>query len=113
MPQVLRRSPAPAPIPREPGTVSDVNRELLPAPASDPKKPDSGIDPALFRSLSAAEYDALVDYAIEIGIENGFVQEGGTVSPSYIPVFDGTGIRRGTYALQCLISSCRGTSCIR
>ena len=27
-----------------------------------------------------------------LGITNGFVQESGTVSPSYIPVFDGTGI---------------------
>ncbi len=42
--------------------------------------------------LSEEEYDSLVDYAIEIGIENGFIQESGTVSPSYIPRFDGTGI---------------------
>ena len=49
-------------------------------------------DEALCRRLSEEEYDALVDYAIEIGIENGFIQESGTVSPSYIPVFDGTGL---------------------
>ncbi|MDO5134054.1 MAG: radical SAM protein, partial [Eubacteriales bacterium] len=52
-----------------------------------PKAPGS-----LARRLSESEYDALVSYAIEIGIENGFVQESGTVSSSYIPVFDGTGI---------------------
>ena len=46
----------------------------------------------LCRTLSAEEYDSLVDYAIGLGIQNGFVQESGTVSPSYIPVFDGTGI---------------------
>ena len=46
----------------------------------------------LCRRLSSEEYDSLVDYAIEIGIENGFIQESGTVSPSYIPRFDGTGI---------------------
>lgn len=46
----------------------------------------------LCRTLSAEEYDSLVDYAIGLGIQNGFVQETGTVSPSYIPVFDGTGI---------------------
>jgi len=46
----------------------------------------------LCRRLSGEEYDSLVDYAIEIGIENGFIQESGTVSPSYIPRFDGTGI---------------------
>ena len=50
------------------------------------------VSPDLCRRLSEQEYDALVDYAIEIGIENGFIQESGTVSPSYIPVFDGTGI---------------------
>jgi len=49
-------------------------------------------DEALCRRLSEEEYEALVDYAIEIGIENGFIQESGTVSPSYIPVFDGTGL---------------------
>ncbi len=46
----------------------------------------------LCRRLSEEEYDALVDYAIDLGITNGFIQESGTVSPSYIPVFDGTGI---------------------
>ena len=49
-------------------------------------------DADLCRRLSEEEYDALVDYAIDLGITNGFVQESGTVSPSYIPVFDGTGI---------------------
>ena len=44
------------------------------------------------KALFDAKTDALVDYAIEIGIENGFIQESGTVSPSYIPVFDGTGL---------------------
>lgn len=49
-------------------------------------------DPDLCRRLSEAEYEALVDFAIDLGITNGFIQESGTVSPSYIPVFDGTGI---------------------
>ena len=49
-------------------------------------------DPNLCRHLTEEEYDALVDYAIDLGIQNGFIQESGTVSPSYIPVFDGTGI---------------------
>ena len=49
-------------------------------------------DPNLCRRLTEEEYDALVDYAIDLGIQNGFIQESGTVSPSYIPVFDGTGI---------------------
>ena len=46
----------------------------------------------LDRYRNAAEYEALVDFAIDLGITNGFIQESGTVSPSYIPVFDGTGI---------------------
>lgn len=53
---------------------------------------DRNPDADLCRRLSTEEYDALVDYAIDLGITNGFIQESGTVSPSYIPVFDGTGI---------------------
>ena len=33
------------------------------------------------------EYDEVVDYAIEIGLENGFVQEGETAEESFIPDF--------------------------
>ena len=49
-------------------------------------------DPDLSRSLSEAEYDGVTDFAISLGIENGFVQEGETVSESYIPAFDGSGL---------------------
>lgn len=49
-------------------------------------------DPLLSRPLTAEEYDALVDYAVEIGIENGFIQGGETASESFIPAFDGTGL---------------------
>ena len=49
-------------------------------------------DPNLGRKLTEAEYDALVDYAISIGITNGFIQDGETASQSYIPAFDGTGL---------------------
>lgn len=48
--------------------------------------------PDLGRRLSEAEYDALVDYAISLGITNGFIQESGTASHSFIPAFDGTGL---------------------
>lgn len=64
------------------------------------KKQKAAIDPGLFRRLSEEEYDALVEYAIGLGITNGFIQESGTVFPSYIPVFDGTGIRQKSEALQ-------------
>ena len=34
----------------------------------------------------------LVDYAISIGVENGFIQEGETASESFIPPFTNEGI---------------------
>ena len=40
------------------------------------------LDAGLCRRLSDEEYDTLVDYAIDLGITNGFIQESGTVSPS-------------------------------
>lgn len=48
--------------------------------------------PELNRKVSSEEYDELVDYAIDIGIENGFIQEGETASESFIPAFDGSGL---------------------
>jgi putative pyruvate formate lyase activating enzyme len=49
-------------------------------------------DPILGRRLSAEEYDSLTDYAVDIGIENGFIQDGDVASESFIPEFDGTGL---------------------
>ena len=49
-------------------------------------------DPNLGRKLTAEEYDELVNYAISIGVTNGFIQDGETASQSYIPAFDGTGL---------------------
>lgn len=48
--------------------------------------------PALNRRITPEEYDRIVDYAIQIGIENGFIQEGETASESFIPAFDCEGI---------------------
>ena len=48
--------------------------------------------PELGRKLTQEEYDSVVDYAIETGVENGFIQEGETASESFIPAFDITGI---------------------
>ena len=41
--------------------------------------------PELNRRITDEEYETLVDYAIEIGIENGFIQEGDTAEESFIP----------------------------
>ena len=49
-------------------------------------------DPDLGRALRQDEYDAIIDYAVSLGIRNGFIQESGTASQRYIPAFDGTGI---------------------
>ena len=49
----------------------------------------------LNRRLSPAEYDALIDYAVELGVENGFTQEEGTAEESFIPPFDLKGVLPG------------------
>ena len=48
--------------------------------------------PELNRRVTEAEYAEVVDYAIEIGIERGFIQEGETAGESFIPAFDGEGV---------------------
>ena len=48
--------------------------------------------PELNRRVSHKEYNALVDYCLELGIENGFIQEGEVASESFIPPFDLEGV---------------------
>ena len=48
--------------------------------------------PELGRRLTQEEYDALVEYALDLGVENGFLQEGDTARESFIPAFDGEGL---------------------
>ena len=48
--------------------------------------------PELNRKITDREYDEVVDFAIDIGIENGFIQEGETASESFIPEFDCEGV---------------------
>lgn len=48
--------------------------------------------PELGRTLTKEEYDEVVDYAIDLGVENGFIQEGETAKESFIPEFDSTGV---------------------
>lgn len=47
--------------------------------------------PELNRRVTEEEYGELVDYAIELGVENGFIQEGDTAEESFIPEFDNEG----------------------
>lgn len=48
--------------------------------------------PELTRKLTTEEYDEILDFCLEIGIENAFIQEGEAASESFIPVFDGKGV---------------------
>lgn len=47
---------------------------------------------ALNHPVSEAEYERLLKFAEALGLENGFIQEGGTVSESFIPPFDCKGL---------------------
>ena len=42
----------------------------------------------LNRKVSDDEYDAVVNYAIDLGVTNAFVQEGEAASESFIPEFN-------------------------
>ena len=48
--------------------------------------------PELNRQLTKREYEEVMDYAIGIGVEEGFFQEGETTGESFIPPFDNEGI---------------------
>lgn len=48
--------------------------------------------PELNRRITDAEYDALIDYAIDLGIENAYIQEGETAAESFIPAFNNEGV---------------------
>lgn len=44
------------------------------------------------KTVNPKHYDSLIDYALSLGITNGFIQEGGTSSKAYVPEFDLRGI---------------------
>jgi len=48
--------------------------------------------PEINRRVTEEEYEELVDFAIEIGVENGFIQEGETAEESFIPEFNNEGV---------------------
>ena len=48
--------------------------------------------PELNRKVTIEEYEEVVDYAVELGIENGFIQEGEAAEESFIPEFDERGV---------------------
>lgn len=48
--------------------------------------------PELMRRVTEQEYEEVIDYALERGITNGFIQEGDTAEESFIPEFDESGV---------------------
>ena len=49
-------------------------------------------EPQLMRKVTAREYEQVVDYALQLGITNAFIQEGDVAKESFIPDFDTTGV---------------------
>ena len=48
--------------------------------------------PEIDRTVTESEYENLLDFAVNIGIENAYIQEGGTADESFIPPFDCEGV---------------------
>ena len=48
--------------------------------------------PELNRKVTKREYERLLDYALSLGVENAFIQEGETAKESFIPAFDSEGL---------------------
>ena len=48
--------------------------------------------PEIDRTVTESEYENLLDFAMNIGIENAYIQEGGTADESFIPPLDCEGV---------------------
>lgn len=48
--------------------------------------------PELNRKVLKKSYERLIQYALELGVENAFIQEGETATESFIPIFNGEGV---------------------
>lgn len=48
--------------------------------------------PELNRKVTRKAYNRLIDFALDLGLENGFIQEGETAKESFIPLFNGEGV---------------------
>lgn len=53
---------------------------------------DSVKYPELCRRVTTYEYNKLIEHAVNLGIKNGFVQDGTAAKESFIPSFNGEGI---------------------
>ena len=68
------------------GIIMSIMNQYTPQPGS------ADYDASLESPVGEEEYSDVVDYAEELGIEDAYIQEGGTVSESFIPKFDLTGV---------------------
>lgn len=50
--------------------------------------------PELNKRVKDSDYEKLIDYALSLGVENAFIQEGGAAEESFIPDFDGFGVEK-------------------
>ena len=48
--------------------------------------------PELKRRVTDREYNTVIDFALDAGLENGFVQEGDTAKECFIPDFSYEGV---------------------
>ncbi len=48
--------------------------------------------PELNRTVTKKEYNSLLDFCIELGIENAYIQEPGSAKESFVPSFDNSGV---------------------
>lgn len=53
---------------------------------------DNPVYRELGRKVTKREYDSVVNYALDLGVKNAFIQERDTARESFIPDFDGEGV---------------------
>lgn len=54
--------------------------------------PPPGMENELARRITKGEYSRVIDFAVSLGVTNGFFQSLSCATSEYVPVFDGTGI---------------------
>lgn len=60
--------------------------QYTPMPGVEKKYPELG------HKVKKSSYEKLIDYALELGVKQAYIQEGETAKESFIPAFDGQGV---------------------
>lgn len=53
---------------------------------------NASLFPEINKPLNEKTYDCLINYALNLGVKNGFIQEEGTCSESFVPFFNNEGV---------------------